>query len=124
MASPLLVNLSSLVDDAKCDALVRPHRWPDGVRCPPCASAAVTRNGRDDSQPHRQRYRCRSCASRFDDLTGTVLAGALQHRREHRVDPDATGVAVAPDLGERYLDTMYDDDWVAERFGAVLGERP
>src|ERR687885_1617660 len=81
MASPLLVNLSSLVDDAKCYALVRQHRWPDGVRCPQCASAAVTRNGRDDTQPHRQRYRCRRCASRFDDLTGTVLAGHHQPLR-------------------------------------------
>ena len=81
MASPLLVDLSAVVDDAKCSALVRPHRWPDGVRCPPCASAAVTRNGRDDSQPHRQRYRCRRCASRFDDLTGTVLAGHHQPLR-------------------------------------------
>src|SRR5919205_3214624 len=81
MASPLLVNLSSLVDDAKCYALVRQHRWPDGVRCPQCTSAAVTRNGRDDAQPDRQRYRCRSCDSRFDDLTGTVLAGHHQPLR-------------------------------------------
>jgi transposase-like protein len=82
MASPLLVNLSSLVDDAKCYALVRQHRWPDGVRCPQCNSADVTRNGRDDAQPHRQRYRCRACDSRFDDLTGTVLA---RHHQPLRV---------------------------------------
>ena len=81
MASPLLVNLSSLVDDAKCYALVRQHRWPDGVRCPQCNSADITRNGRDDTQPHRQRYRCRGCDSRFDDLTGTVLAGHHQPLR-------------------------------------------
>jgi transposase-like protein len=81
MASPLLVNLSSLVDDAKCYALVRQHRWPDGVRCPQCNSADITRNGRDDPQPHRQRYRCRGCDSRFDDLTGTVLAGHHQPLR-------------------------------------------
>ena len=29
-----LVNLSSLIDDAKCHELVRQHRWPDGIRCP------------------------------------------------------------------------------------------
>ena len=81
MASPLLVNLSSLVDDAKCYALVRQHRWPDGVRCAQCNSADITRNGRDDTQPHRQRYRCRGCDSRFDDLTGTVLAGHHQPLR-------------------------------------------
>ena len=29
-----LVNLSGLMDDAKCFAFVRQHRWPEGVRCP------------------------------------------------------------------------------------------
>jgi transposase-like protein len=79
---PPLVNLSSLIDDAKCYALVRRHRWPDGVRCPRCASDAVARHGRDDTQPDRQRYRCAVCGSRFDDLTGTVLAG---HHRPLRL---------------------------------------
>ena len=76
-----LVNLSSLIDDAKCYALVRQHRWPDGVRCPHCESAAVARHGRDDTQPQRQRYRCRVCSSRFDDLSGTILAGRHQALR-------------------------------------------
>jgi len=75
---PPLVNLSSLIDDARCYELVRQHRWPEGVRCPACDSAAVARHGRDDTQPHRQRYRCTVCGSRFDDLTGTVLAGHHQ----------------------------------------------
>ena len=38
-------------------------------------------DGSDDTQPHRQRYRCKACASRFDDLTGTVLAGHHQPLR-------------------------------------------
>ena len=76
-----LVNLSSLLDDAKCYELVRQHRWPDGVRCPRCAGASVTRHGRDDTQPYRQRYRCAGCGTRFDDLTGTVLAGHHQPLR-------------------------------------------
>ena len=33
---PPLVNLSSLIDDAKCYELVRQHRWPEGVHCPGC----------------------------------------------------------------------------------------
>jgi transposase-like protein len=82
MAAPDLVNLSSLIDDAKCFALVRQQRWPEGVRCPGCGSGAVVRHGCDDTQPHRQRYRCKACAGRFDDLTGTVLAG---HHRPLRV---------------------------------------
>jgi transposase-like protein len=81
MPSPSLVNLSSSIDDAKCYAMARQHRWPDGVRCPHCESTAVARHGRDDSQPHRQRYRCTRCGARFDDLTGTALAGHHQPLR-------------------------------------------
>ena len=76
-----LVNLSGLLDDAKCFAFVRQHRWPEGVRCPGCGSGAVIRDGCDDTQPCRQRYRCKACAGRFDDLTGTVLAGHHQPLR-------------------------------------------
>jgi transposase-like protein len=81
MAAPDLVNLSSLIDEAKCFALVRQHRWPEGVRCPACGSGIVVRDGFDDAQRSRQRYRCRACAGRFDDLTGTVLAGHHQPLR-------------------------------------------
>ncbi len=76
-----LVNLSGLMDDAKCFALVRQHRWPEGVRCPACDSSSVIRDECDNTQPHRQRYRCKACASRFDDLSGTVLAGHHQPLR-------------------------------------------
>src|SRR5215212_6961693 len=76
-----LVNLSGLLDDAKCFALVRQLRWPEGVRCPGCGSDAAIRDGCDDTQPHRQRYRCKTCAGRFDDLTGTALAGHHQPLR-------------------------------------------
>jgi transposase-like protein len=81
MTAPDLVNLSALLDDAKCFALVRQHRWPEGVRCPACGGGTVVRDGCDDTQPHRQRYRCKACAGRFDDLTGTVLAGRHQPLR-------------------------------------------
>jgi transposase-like protein len=81
MAASDLINLSGLMDDAKCFAFVRQHRWPEGVRCPACDSSSVIRDGCDDTQPHRQRYRCKACASRFDDLTDTVLAGHHQPLR-------------------------------------------
>ncbi len=82
MAAPDPLNLSGLLDDAKCFALVRQHRWPDGVHCPACHSGAVVRDGCDEAQRSRQRYRCKDCTGRFDDLTGTVLAG---HRQPLRV---------------------------------------
>jgi len=81
MAVSDLVNLSALLDEAKCFALVRQHRWPQGARCPGCDSAAVVRNGHDETQPHRQRYLCKVCKQRFDDLTDTVLAGHHQPLR-------------------------------------------
>ena len=76
-----LVNLSGLLGDAKCFALVRQLRWPEGMRCLGCRRDAVIRDGCDDTQPHRQRYRCKACAGRFDDLTGTALAGHHQPLR-------------------------------------------
>jgi transposase-like protein len=81
MTPATLVNLSALIDDAKCYELIRQHRWPNGVRCPHCDSSSVARDGHDETQPHRQRYRCQSCHARFDDLTGTVLAGHHQPLR-------------------------------------------
>ena len=81
MAAPDPDNLSELMDDAKCFALERQHRWPEGVRCPGCGGGAVIRDGCDETQPQRQRYRCKACAGRFDDLTGTVLAGRHQPLR-------------------------------------------
>ena len=96
MSLSSLVNLSSLIDDAKCYELVRQHRWPEGVRCPHCDSASVTRHGHDDTQRHRQRYRCKQCQSRFDDLTGTVLA----------VDIGAQGAAALLDEAGNLLDVV------------------
>ena len=78
MAVSDMVNLSGLLDEAKCFELVRQHRWPDGVRCPNCDSAMVIRNGHDEGQRHRQRYLCKACHGRFDDLSGTMLAGHHQ----------------------------------------------
>ena len=81
MTASNLVNLSALIDDAKCFALVRQQRWPEGVHCPACGSGSVIRDGFDETQAHRQRYRCKACAERFDDLTGTLLAGHHQPLR-------------------------------------------
>ena len=70
-----MVNIQNLFDDAKCYQTIRDMRWPDGVTCPRCASDSVIKNGRDDTQPLRQRYECRACRQRFDDLTDTIFAG-------------------------------------------------
>ncbi len=71
MTASDLTNLSGLMDDAKCFTFVRQRR------CPGCDSGAVIRDGCDDTQPCRQRYRCKACAGRLDDLTG--LDAASRH---------------------------------------------
>jgi hypothetical protein len=43
----------------------------------------------------------------FGGSTGTVVSGAGQWLAAVRPRRDLTSVAIAPDLGERYLDTVY-----------------
>ena len=77
-----MLNLIRLLDDEKCFSVVRELRWPNGVQCPHCANPYVTKQGRDDTQQCRQRYRCLHCQRKFDDLTGTVFAGHHQPLRQ------------------------------------------
>ena len=81
MTAPDLADLSALIDDAKCFALVRQHRWPRGGAL---SRVRQRQRGPGRARRHpaaRQRYRCKACAGRFDDLTGTVLAGHHQPLR-------------------------------------------
>lgn len=47
--------------------------------------------------------------------TGTVLSAVAAMVAD--IPPGSTVVALSPDLGDRYLDTIYDDEWVVARFG-------
>src|SRR5512134_3050507 len=73
-----LINIRNLISDEQCYEAVRRLRWPEGVRCPHCGGSEVIKRGQDETQPERQKYACKACARRFDDLTGTVLAGHHQ----------------------------------------------
>ena len=53
----------------------------------------------------------------FGGSTGTVVSGAATWLAEHGT-PGMTCVALAPDLGERYLDTIYQPHWVEDLYGA------
>jgi len=53
----------------------------------------------------------------FGGSTGTVVSGAMSWLAAHDGD-DLTAVAIAPDFGERYLDTIYQANWVADLYGA------
>ncbi|MFE9252368.1 2,3-diaminopropionate biosynthesis protein SbnA [Streptomyces sp. NPDC007088] len=78
---------------------------------------------------------CRRLARRgflFGGSTGTVISGALRWLDEHAPGTDVTAVAVAPDMGDRYLDSIYHRGWVEEIYGSAtlagefekLGEVP
>jgi 2,3-diaminopropionate biosynthesis protein SbnA len=49
--------------------------------------------------------------------TGAVLAAIGSMGRE--IDAGATVAAIAPDGGAGYLDTVYDDEWVADELGVA-----
>ena len=90
MAASDLINLSGLMDDAKCFALVRQHRWPEGVCCPVCGSSAVIRDGCDDkrtvTQARRQRSGRDSSASgrSLQQRRSAISGGAAPSTAGHR----------------------------------------
>ena len=52
----------------------------------------------------------------FGGSTGTVVCGAMGWLSLHG-SHDLTAVAIAPDFGERYLDTVYHTNWVQDLYG-------
>ncbi|WP_433407585.1 2,3-diaminopropionate biosynthesis protein SbnA [Saccharomonospora azurea] len=68
----------------------------------------------------------------FGGSTGTVVSGAMDWLAHHGT-PGTNSVAIAPDLGERYLDTLYQTNWLQGLYGedvlnvaeiAAAGVRP
>ncbi|MFD7832939.1 2,3-diaminopropionate biosynthesis protein SbnA [Kitasatospora sp. NPDC059803] len=59
----------------------------------------------------------------FGGSTGTAVSGALRWLNEHYGDgaggarERVTAVTISPDLGERYMDTVYHDEWVRGSVG-------
>jgi 2,3-diaminopropionate biosynthesis protein SbnA len=49
--------------------------------------------------------------------SGAVIAAV--ERLQDKIPPGANCVAIFPDRGERYLETIYDDSWVRQHFGEV-----
>jgi 2,3-diaminopropionate biosynthesis protein SbnA len=54
----------------------------------------------------------------FGGSTGTVVTGAARWLDEH-AGVGLTAVAIAPDMGEHYLDSVYDPGWVGEHFPEI-----
>ena len=54
--------------------------------------------------------------------SGAVLMAVEKVKDE--IPPGANCVIILPDRGERYLDTIYSDEWVAEHFGHIPAPTP
>jgi N-(2-amino-2-carboxyethyl)-L-glutamate synthase len=52
----------------------------------------------------------------FGGSSGTVVSGAMSWLAQHD-GQDLTAVAIAPDFGERYLDTTYQTNWLQDLYG-------
>lgn len=112
--------------DATGSAIFGP---PGGRRLIPGHGAAVRpalyRDGLADTVVHVDDFDCvvgcRRLAAREAILAGGssgAVVAALDRMRE-RIPAGATCVLVFPDRGERYLNTIYNDDWVTQHFGRI-----
>jgi 2,3-diaminopropionate biosynthesis protein SbnA len=64
---------------------------------------------------------CRRLVAREAILAGGSSGGVLMavEKLAPRIPPGSVCAVILPDRGERYLDTLFSDDWVHEHFGAV-----
>ncbi len=91
-------------------AALRPALYRDGI-----ADLCVHLSDRDCV------VGCRRLVAREGILAGGSSGAAVMavERLRDRIVDGATCVVVFPDRGERYLDTIYCDDWVRRHFGAL-----
>jgi len=61
-----------IANERTCFWLIHRLRWPQGVRCPRCGSAAVWAMREHGTV----RYRCKECRAHFSLRTGTLLEGS------------------------------------------------
>lgn len=78
----------------------------------------------EESDTVRSCHRLARTGFLFGGSTGTVVSGAAAWLNRHDRYGELTAVALAPDLGERYLDTVYQANWVQDLYGyGVLEEQ-
>jgi cysteine synthase A len=70
----------------------------------------------DEADTIRACHRLARAGFLFGGSTGTVVSGALDWLDRHD-RAGLTAVAIAPDLGERYIDTIYSANWVQGLYG-------
>ncbi|GHI04015.1 2,3-diaminopropionate biosynthesis protein SbnA [Streptomyces cellostaticus] len=70
----------------------------------------------EEADTIRTCHRMARCGFLFGGSTGTVVSGATDWLARHDTR-GITAVAIAPDLGERYLDTIYQTNWLQDLYG-------
>jgi cysteine synthase A len=70
----------------------------------------------EESDTIRACHRLARSGFLFGGSTGTVVSGAMGWLGAHDTH-GLTAVAIAPDLGERYLDTIYQTNWLQDLYG-------
>src|SRR4029434_617415 len=112
-SNPMQYLIPSRQDDQKAADYLRPWRWPAGVRCPRCGSAAVESRERCDNG--RQRCNCVPCAARlgqlcamFTDWTSAIFEASKLRPLAWllvigfwQLQRHATDIAAAADIQER-----------------------
>jgi cysteine synthase A len=93
-----------------------------GVRPPLLDDSLVDEVVRvDEADTIRACHRLARRGFLFGGSTGTVVSGAMSWLARHGAGQHGAGrhtaVAIAPDLGERYLDTVYQTNWIEAIYG-------
>ena len=104
-----MLNVQNLIDAAKCDATGRHRRWPDGGTCPRCQGTEVTKQGREETDPYRQRDHCKRGERSFDDVTETIGAGPHQPLRGWILGLYVLGLQLSTQPSAQELDFTTDD---------------
>ena len=74
----MILRLQELIDESKAYSVIRKLRWKSGYSCPFYSSNKIRKRGKNDRHSGCQRYQCKKCTKRFDDLTGTIFSGRHQ----------------------------------------------
>jgi transposase-like protein len=73
---PFPIRIHMLLDEEKTCTAIRSMRWREGVFCTRCNSSNVKKYGKSNRSCYLQRYKCRCCNKRFDDLTDIIFSGS------------------------------------------------
>lgn len=73
----------------------------------------------DEADTIRMCHRMAGRGFLFGGSTGTVVSGATRWLEAKYPGENPVAVAISPDFGERYLDSIYEEGWVQEHFGPL-----